>query len=79
MTGGILVARQGPQVIMFSALLGGVILAMIEGVGLLTTKWMGYMMNPMEAQMPVPLEDPSVLAKQASSLNAGTSSSFEFS
>lgn len=29
-----------------SAILGGVILAMIEGVGVLTNKWMGAMVDP---------------------------------
>lgn len=29
-----------------SALIGGVILAMIEGVGVLTTRWMGSMVDP---------------------------------
>jgi import inner membrane translocase subunit TIM17 len=38
-TGGVLAARAGPRAMASSAFFGGVILAMIEGVGIAMTKW----------------------------------------
>jgi len=73
LTGFALAARQGWKIASFSAVMGAVILAMIEGVTLLTTKYMGSMMNPMEMQ-PVQLEDPSVLAKKVAAAATGASS-----
>lgn len=46
LTGALLAIRSGPKVMAGSAILGGVILAMIEGVGLITTRWMGSMVDP---------------------------------
>lgn len=40
-----------------SALLGAVILAMIEGVGLVTSRWMGNMFDPTQ-QGPGPSDAP---------------------
>uniref|UniRef100_A0A0K0DJ25 Mitochondrial import inner membrane translocase subunit TIM17 n=1 Tax=Angiostrongylus cantonensis TaxID=6313 RepID=A0A0K0DJ25_ANGCA len=46
LTGALLAIRSGPKVMAGSAILGSVILAMIEGVGLITTRWMGTMVDP---------------------------------
>ncbi|MFH4980205.1 hypothetical protein AB6A40_006914 [Gnathostoma spinigerum] len=59
LTGAFLAIRSGPKVMMGSAILGAVILAMIEGVGLITTRWMGSMYDPTAA--PPELEDPASL------------------
>lgn len=58
MTGALLAVRSGPKVMAGSALLGAVILAMIEGVGLVTSRWMGNMFDPTQ-QAPVASEAPS--------------------
>mmetsp|Transcript_27710 Transcript_27710/g.39645 ORF Transcript_27710/g.39645 Transcript_27710/m.39645 type:complete len:235 (-) Transcript_27710:1661-2365(-) len=39
-TGGALAARAGPRAMASSALVGGVLLALIEGMGIMFTKWM---------------------------------------
>lgn len=57
LTGALLAIRSGPKVMAGSAILGSVILAMIEGVGVLTTKWMGAMVDP-TAPPPDVLDDP---------------------
>ena len=46
LTGALLAIRSGPKIMAGSAILGSVILAMIEGVGLLTTRMMGAMADP---------------------------------
>ena len=38
-TGGVLAVRAGPQAMASSALVGGVLLALIEGMGIMITKW----------------------------------------
>jgi len=67
LTGGILSIRNGTGAIIGSAIIGGVLLAMIEGCGILFTKYAGQQMNPAiqmqmqqeqmaaEAQQPEPL------------------------
>ena len=60
LTGALLAVRSGPKVMAGSALLGAVILAMIEGVGLVTSRWMGTMFDPTQ-QPPAELDDPKVL------------------
>lgn len=57
LTGALLAVRSGPKVMAGSAVLGAVILAMIEGVGLVTSRWMGSMFDP-TAPPPEALEDP---------------------
>ncbi|KAK6011330.1 hypothetical protein OSTOST_23592 [Ostertagia ostertagi] len=57
LTGALLAIRSGPKVMAGSAILGAVILAMIEGVGLITTRWMGSMVDP-TAPPPEALDDP---------------------
>ncbi|XP_026781367.2 mitochondrial import inner membrane translocase subunit Tim17-B isoform X2 [Pangasianodon hypophthalmus] len=57
MTGAILAARSGPLAMVGSAMMGGVLLAMIEGVGILLTRY-----TAQQFQNPNPfLEDPSQL------------------
>ncbi|KJH40288.1 hypothetical protein DICVIV_13772 [Dictyocaulus viviparus] len=46
LTVALLAIRSGPKVMAGPAILGSVILAMIEGVGLITTRWMGSMVDP---------------------------------
>ncbi|CAJ0574580.1 unnamed protein product, partial [Mesorhabditis spiculigera] len=72
LTGGLLAIRSGPRVMAGSALLGGVILAMIEGVGLVTARWMGSMMDP-TAPPPEPLDDPRALPPAKSPTEPGLS------
>jgi len=52
-TGGILAARSGPGAMVGSALIGGVLLAMIEGVGILFTRFTSDQFRPltMEEQL----------------------------
>ncbi|KAE9556583.1 hypothetical protein FO519_000277 [Halicephalobus sp. NKZ332] len=57
LTGALLAVRSGPKVMAGSALLGAVILAMIEGVGLVTSRWMGNMFDPTQ-QGPGPTDAP---------------------
>jgi len=48
LTGGLLAIRSGPKIMAGSAVLGGVVLAMIEGMGVVMSRVMGDMMsNPM--------------------------------
>jgi len=47
LTGGILSARAGPATMAGSALLGGVLLAMIEGVGIMMTRFASEQFRPM--------------------------------
>ncbi|PAV81068.1 hypothetical protein WR25_10666 [Diploscapter pachys] len=61
LTGALLAIRSGPKIMAGSAILGSVILAMIEGVGLLTTRMMGAMADP-TAPPPEALDDPRTLA-----------------
>uniref|UniRef100_A0A0N5AWI7 Mitochondrial import inner membrane translocase subunit TIM17 n=1 Tax=Syphacia muris TaxID=451379 RepID=A0A0N5AWI7_9BILA len=71
LTGAFLAVRSGPKIMMGSAMLGAVILALIEGVGLLTSRWMGAMMDPTQVQE---LEDPINLpAKQKQKTTNGNS------
>uniref|UniRef100_A0A914QJU1 Mitochondrial import inner membrane translocase subunit TIM17 n=1 Tax=Panagrolaimus davidi TaxID=227884 RepID=A0A914QJU1_9BILA len=60
LTGGLLAIRSGPKIMAGSAILGGVILAMIEGVGLLTSRWMSTMHDPTQP-LQYDNEDPNVL------------------
>uniref|UniRef100_A0AC34FCY3 Mitochondrial import inner membrane translocase subunit TIM17 n=1 Tax=Panagrolaimus sp. ES5 TaxID=591445 RepID=A0AC34FCY3_9BILA len=53
LTGALLAIRSGPKVMAGSAVLGGVILAMIEGVGLVSSRWMSTMFDPTQ-QLPPP-------------------------
>ncbi|XP_049608902.1 mitochondrial import inner membrane translocase subunit Tim17-B isoform X1 [Syngnathus scovelli] len=57
LTGAILAARSGPLTMMGSAMMGGVLLALIEGVGILLTRY-----TAQQFQNPLPFaEDPSQL------------------
>ncbi|EGT43409.1 hypothetical protein CAEBREN_23484 [Caenorhabditis brenneri] len=64
LTGALLAIRSGPKVMAGSAVLGSVILAMIEGVGLVTTRWMGAMMDPTQPP-PEALDDPRSLGQKS--------------
>ncbi|GMR50825.1 hypothetical protein PMAYCL1PPCAC_21020, partial [Pristionchus mayeri] len=59
-TGALLAIRSGPKVMAGSAVIGAVILAMIEGVGLVMTRMMGSFYDP-TAPPPEPLDDPRAL------------------
>lgn len=62
-TGGILAARNGLPAMAGSALIGGVLLALIEGVGIMFTRLSAEQFQP---QAPI-LEDPSQLGPQQES------------
>jgi import inner membrane translocase subunit TIM17 len=62
-TGGILAARNGLPAMAGSAFIGGVLLALIEGVGILFTRLSAEQFQP---QLP-PMDDPSQLRSQQGS------------
>ncbi|CAD5222994.1 unnamed protein product [Bursaphelenchus xylophilus] len=67
-TGGLLAIRSGPKIMAGSAVLGGVVLAMIEGMGVVMTRFMGQMVDP---TMQPPPEDPVALpTKKESQIEA---------
>jgi len=74
-TGGLLTMRQGPMTMAISACVGGILLAMIEGVGALMTRMNANQFDPtIAAQM----EDPQALGmKPSSSSSYGASPSDE--
>ncbi|XP_074034107.1 mitochondrial import inner membrane translocase subunit Tim17-B [Leptinotarsa decemlineata] len=59
-TGGILAARNGLPAMAGSAFIGGVLLAIIEGVGIMLTRFSAEQFQP---QLP-PMEDPSSMTEQ---------------
>jgi mitochondrial import inner membrane translocase subunit TIM17 len=63
-TGGILAARNGLLAMGGSAVIGGVLLAMIEGIGILITRFSAEQFKPINPMM----EDPSQLGPQPGSL-----------
>ncbi|XP_065352160.1 mitochondrial import inner membrane translocase subunit Tim17-B-like [Cloeon dipterum] len=63
-TGGILAARNGLLAMGGSAVIGGVLLAMIEGIGILITRFSAEQFKPINPQM----EDPSQLGPQPNAL-----------
>jgi len=50
--GAIMVVRNGPKAMAGSALVGGVLLAMIEGIGVMMNKYQAQMMRAPPEQMP---------------------------
>uniref|UniRef100_A0A1I8ARK2 Mitochondrial import inner membrane translocase subunit TIM17 n=1 Tax=Steinernema glaseri TaxID=37863 RepID=A0A1I8ARK2_9BILA len=72
LTGALLSVRSGPRIMAASGILGGVILAMIEGAGLVMSRWMTDVQYA-QSQQPE-LEDPRNLA----STSPSTSSKSEF-
>ncbi|KAI6188269.1 Mitochondrial import inner membrane translocase subunit TIM17 [Aphelenchoides besseyi] len=63
MTGALLAIRSGPKIMAGSAVLGGVVLALIEGMGVVMSRFMGQMYTA------PPPEDPSQLQPKSSSSN----------
>lgn len=66
LTGGLLAIRSGPKIMAGSALLGGVVLAMIEGMGVVMNRFMGQMYDPTAAPPP---EDPAALPVKSAESN----------
>jgi len=62
-TGGILAARSGVPAMIGSAAIGGILLAMIEGVGILLTR---FTAEPFRQMGPGEMSDPSVLGPSGS-------------
>lgn len=62
--GATMSARNGPMAMAGSAVVGGVLLALIEGVGIVMNKWQA---EQMRAPMMEPPQDPSILGPNASS------------
>jgi len=60
LTGALLAIRSGPKIMAGSALLGGVVLAMIEGMGVVMSRFMGQMYDPTQP----PPEDPQQIGRQ---------------
>ncbi|ELT91585.1 hypothetical protein CAPTEDRAFT_176977 [Capitella teleta] len=63
LTGGILSIRSGAGAMLGSAIIGGVLLALIEGVGILFTRWSA----PEYQQQMMPPEDPAQLPAKENS------------
>lgn len=63
LTGGILAIRNGTGAMIGSAIIGGVLLAMIEGIGIAMTRFSAEQFNPANAVM----EDPQNLPQKAPS------------
>ncbi|XP_038061855.1 mitochondrial import inner membrane translocase subunit Tim17-B-like [Patiria miniata] len=61
LTGAVLAARNGAVAMAGSAMIGGVLLAMIEGIGILMTRMSADQFRPVNPQM----EDPSQLGPKA--------------
>lgn len=66
-TGGILAARNGVAAMAGSAFIGGLLLALIEGVGIMFTRLSAEQFQPMQP----PVDDPAILgsAQSGSGLN----------
>lgn len=58
LTGAILAVRNGAGAMVGSAIIGGVLLAMIEGVGIMITRLTADQFNPNNAPMPDPSQLP---------------------
>jgi mitochondrial import inner membrane translocase subunit TIM17 len=79
-TGGILAARNGVAAMTGSAIIGGVLLALIEGVGILFTRLSADQFknpNPLDQMNQVP-SDPSVLGDANKSSNSNGGGGFSF-
>uniref|UniRef100_A0A2I3GPS8 Translocase of inner mitochondrial membrane 17B n=1 Tax=Nomascus leucogenys TaxID=61853 RepID=A0A2I3GPS8_NOMLE len=63
LTGAVLAARSGPLAMVGSAMMGGILLALIEGVGILLTRYTAQQFRNVGNAPPAPpfLEDPSQL------------------
>lgn len=57
-TGGILAARAGPKAVTQAAVVGGVLLALIEGAGIMITKWMSPALQSPEEMAAAGMMDP---------------------
>jgi len=57
-TGGILAARAGPKAVTQAAVVGGVLLALIEGAGIMITKWMSPALQTPEEMAAAGMMDP---------------------
>ncbi|KAJ8259256.1 hypothetical protein COCON_G00182680 [Conger conger] len=57
LTGAVLASRSGPLAMVGSAVMGGILLALIEGVGILITRYTA----PQFQNMSLPVDDPSQL------------------
>uniref|UniRef100_A0A8C8ZYV6 Translocase of inner mitochondrial membrane 17B n=1 Tax=Prolemur simus TaxID=1328070 RepID=A0A8C8ZYV6_PROSS len=67
LTGAVLAARSGPLAMMGSAMMGGILLALIEGVGILLTRYTAQQFR----NAPPFLEDPSQLTPKEGSPASG--------
>eukprot|EP00118_Oscarella_pearsei_P009656 m.56293 g.56293 ORF g.56293 m.56293 type:complete len:171 (+) comp34585_c0_seq2:31-543(+) len=57
-TGGVLMARAGPVASLQSAVVGGILLALIEGVGIAMTRMTASQFKPVMPQLPDPQQLP---------------------
>jgi len=71
LTGAVLMARAGPGAMVRSAMVGGVLLALIEGVGIMITRMTADQFKPVMPQMP---PDPSQLPPSKSTSDPPPSS-----
>jgi len=74
-TGGLLCARMGKGPMIASAAFGGIILAMIEGAGLLMNRFTATWMMGQQQQMPPPPEEPRALGAKEKQTSDKQSSS----
>ncbi|XP_033647799.1 mitochondrial import inner membrane translocase subunit Tim17-B-like [Asterias rubens] len=68
LTGAVLAARNGAVAMAGSAAIGGILLAMIEGIGILMTRMSADQFRPVNPQM----EDPSQLGPKSPSFGSST-------
>lgn len=71
LTGGVLMARAGPGAMARSAAVGGILLALIEGVGIMITRMTADQFKPVMPEMPpdpsqLPPQKPSPVPEQSS-------------
>jgi import inner membrane translocase subunit TIM17 len=64
-TGGLLMIRSGPAAIATSAIIGGVLLALIEGIGIGMNRMMAWQFDPTQ-EVPEAPSDPGVLGSKPS-------------
>jgi len=71
-TGGILAARAGPKAMTSAAVVGGVLLALIEGAGIMVTKYMSPALQSPEEMAAAGMMDPTAPPTASGmSLNSG--------
>ena len=64
--GAVMSARHGPGAMATSAVVGGILLGMIEGLGIMMNKWQAESFRPIDPRMQQAPQDPSLLGPDPS-------------